>query len=445
MGFAGILSARRGRRLAGRVGLPYDDGVIRSNRTAVWIVVLSVVFASALLGTAGLASRSLRQRDAAVRDGVLSRAAHELESSLRGVTPREAVSVLEEFLSRNAKTVDGAAVMSPDGVLASAGADSVDGYEVMAALGREWRPALFGAEAGGGPGSGGGPGAGFMGGRGPGPGPGRGMPQIRLRLRPTPALGREPALARLVLAGGASAALALVGLAFVAARGLAERARREAAEAEGQRLATVARAGAGLAHRLRNPLAVVKGTAQLLDGRVPESERERVVRIVTASERMETILSRLLDFARPPDPQPASFDLVALVREVASRGGEEPPPGVAVRADRPVPVRADREHVETILEELLANARAFDPNGAIEVTVRAEGSRAVVEVADRGPGLEVDPASAFEPYVTSRPEGTGLGLAIVRSLAAANGGSASLASRTDGGCVATLALPGEGA
>ncbi len=413
--------------------------MIRSNRTPVWIVVLSVVFASALLGTAGLASRTLRQRDAAVRDGVLSRAAHELESSLRGVTPEEASAVLQEFLSRNGESVDGVAIVGPTGVLASAGADSTNGYEVTAALGREWRSAFLGTEPG--PGSGGG----SMGGRGPGAGAGRGMPPIRLRLRPAPGLGREPALAGLVLVGGVAAALALVGLAFVAARGLAERARREAAEAEGQRLATIARAGAGLAHRLRNPLAVVKGTAQLLDGRVPESERERVVRIVAASERMETILSRLLDFARPPDPQPASFDLGALAREVASRGGEGTVAGVAVRGDHPVPVRADREHVETILEELLANARAFDPEGSIEVTVRTEGGRAVVEVADRGPGLDLDPASAFEPYVTSRPDGTGLGLAIVRSLAAANGGSASLAPRAGGGCVATLALPGEGA
>jgi len=409
--------------------------VIRSNRTPVWIVVLSVVFASALLGTAGLASRTLRQRDAAVRDGVLSRAAHELEASLRGVTPEEASTVLQEFLSRNGAAVDGAAIVGPSGVLASAGVDSTDGYEVTAALGREWRPALLGAE----PGSG----AGFMGGRGPGAG--RGMPPIRLRLRPAPALGRAPALAGLVLAGGAAAALALVALALVAARGLAERARREAAEAEGHRLATVARAGAGLAHRLRNPLAVVKGTAQLLDGRVPESERERVARIVTASERMETILSRLLDFARPPDPQPVSFDLATLAREVASRAGDGAAAGVAVRSDHPVPVRADREHVETILEELLANARAFAPDGTIEVTARTEGGRAVVEVADRGPGLELDPANAFEPYVTSRPDGTGLGLAIVRSLAVANGGAASLAPRAGGGCVATLALPGEGA
>jgi signal transduction histidine kinase len=151
---------------------------------------------------------------------------------------------------------------------------------------------------------------------------------------------------------------------------------------------------------------------------------------------METILSRLLDFARPPAPQPASFDLATLARDLASRSD-----GVDVNAPDAIPVRADRENVETILEELLANARTFDSQGKIDVVVRRHGTNAVLEVADRGPGLDLDPASAFEPYVTSRPDGTGLGLAIVKSLAVANGGTATLAARPGGGCVAALSLP----
>lgn len=416
-------------------GFPYDRRVKALKLPALGIVALAALFAIALLGTAALASRSLRERDAAVRDGVLLRAGHVLEARLRGSAPESAGAILLEFLEERAESIAGAAVVGPAGVIASAGADTADAFEITAALGREWRPAALGVGSDGvaAPGSGQGPGGGFMGGRGVG---GRGGPAIRLRLRATPSLGKESALARLVFAGGVAGALALVGLSLVAARGTAERQRRQTAEAENRRLATVARAGAGLAHRLRNPLAVVKGTAQLLETRVPEVERERVERIVSASARMETILSRLLDFARPPAPQPTSFDLAALAREVASRSGvEDVPPG------GPLPVVADREQVETILEELLANARAFDPDGRIEVTARREGAAAVVRVADRGPGLDLDPASAFEPYVTTRPDGTGLGLAIVRALAGANGGSAALTPRPGGGCVASLSLP----
>ncbi len=399
------------------------------------LVVAAALFGAALLGTAGLASRSLRERDAAVREGILLRTGHDLETLLRGAAPDEARLVLESFREEHAGVVAGVAIVGPAGVIASAGAGTEGAFEVTAALGREWRPAVLGSAGAASPGQGTGPGSGggFIGGRGAG---GRGMPLIRLRLRATPAVGKESALARLVLWGGAAAAVALVGLALVAARGMAERRRREAAEAESLRLTTVARAGSGLAHRLRNPLAVVKGTAQLLAERVPEGERERVERVVIASERMETILSRLLDFARPPAPQATSFDLSALCRDVASRYG-----GVDVKVQGVVMARADREHVETVLEELVANARAFDPAGTIDLVVRAREALAIVDVLDRGPGLDLDPASAFEPYVTSRPDGTGLGLAIVKSLAVANGGAASLGPRAGGGCVASLSLP----
>jgi signal transduction histidine kinase len=402
------------------------------------IVAAAGVFGAALLGTSAIASRSLRERDAAVREGILARAAHELEAQLRASTPSEAGPVLEAFLAGKRDVVAGVSVIGPAGVVARAGAEPDGSFEVTAGLGRDWRPGAMGL----GPeeGRGGGPGGGYMTGRGSGGAGGRAGSPLRLRLQPAPALGRDSSLARFVLAGGFAAAFALVALAVVAARGLAERERREAAEADARRLATVARAGAGLAHRLRNPLAVVKGTAQLLEERVPGTERERAARIVAASVRMETILGRLLDFARPPAPQPTTFDLAALAREVAARGE-----GIAVRADAPVAVHADREHVETVLEELLANARAFDPDGTVEVAVARRDGRARLDVSDRGPGPELDPDGAFEPYATSRPDGTGLGLAIVRALAVANGGSASLAARPGGGCVASLVLPGTGA
>jgi two-component system, NtrC family, sensor histidine kinase HydH len=411
----------------------YHRGMKLARFSGRGLVVLSAVFGAALLGTAALASRSLRERDSAVREGVLVRAGHELEARLRAATPDEAAAVVRAFLDEHADTIAGAAVVGPAGTLASAGEETEGAFEVAAALGREWRPAVVGSGTEAGPRPGPGSGGGYKGRRGPG---GRGVPSIRLQLRAAPSVGSESALARLVLAGGAAAAVALVGLALVAARGMAERRRREEAEAESLRLATVARAGSGLAHRLRNPLAVVKGTAQLLAERVPVGDRERVERIVVASERMETILSRLLDFARPPAPQAASFDLASLAREVASRGG-----GATVDAEGVVPAYADREHVETILEELLANARAFDPQGTFEVAVRRHGAHVLLEVLDRGPGLDLDPASAFEPYVTSRPDGTGLGLAIVRALAVANGGTAKLGPRPGGGCVASLSLP----
>jgi len=114
---------------------------------------------------------------------------------------------------------------------------------------------------------------------------------------------------------------------------------------------------------------------------------------------------------------------------------------VRVTATEAVSAWADEEHVESVVEELLANARAFDPEGELDVEVRRAGRQAVVEVSDRGPGLAVEPERAFDPYVTTRPEGTGLGLAIVRALARASGGDVTLAPRRGGGTVARLSVP----
>jgi signal transduction histidine kinase len=132
-------------------------------------------------------------------------------------------------------------------------------------------------------------------------------------------------------------------------------------------------------------------------------------------------------------------DLAALADRVAGRAAGR----ARLAREEPVSAWADPEHVESIVEELMANAHAFDPGGVIEVTVRHDGRLAILEVGDRGPGLVLDAERAFDPYVTTRPEGTGLGLPIVRALARANGGDVTLTARAGGGCVARLALPAQ--
>jgi signal transduction histidine kinase len=240
-----------------------------------------------------------------------------------------------------------------------------------------------------------------------------------------------------ILAGALTAASALAGFSLLGVAGLVQRQKLTAIQAERQRLEVLANAGAGLAHRIRNPLAGIKGTAQLLVEGATAPVEGRARRILEASERIESLLGRLLDFARPPEPDPAMVDLAALAERVAGRTA-----GWArlARAE-PVSAWADPDHVESIVEELMANAHAFDPEGEIEMTVRRDGRLAILEVWDRGPGLALDAEQAFGPYVTTRPEGTGLGLPIVRALARANGGEVSLTSRAGGGCVARLVVP----
>lgn len=383
------------------------------------LLVAALVPGAALLALSIVAARALTARDTAVRDGILLSLGHELEGTLREAGPSGAGAVLQKACRERAAEVSGLEVTSPTGVLFACGVVGEEPVVMPLALGREWR--------GLGGGSGMGPG-GF--------GPGPGGPRIRLALAPAEALGRSRVLPRLLVLGAGASAAGLLLLAVLSARGLTERQRRLVLEAERQRLDAVALAGAGLAHRIRNPLGAIKGTAQLLASGSEGAEGERASRIVDASERIERLVSRLLAFARPPEPQPERLDLVSLAREVAARFMP-----ARVEAKEPVFTIADREHVTSVLEELLANARAFDPEGELLVGVGERAGRALVEVLDRGPGLSVDAETAFDPYVTTRPDGTGLGLPIVRSLARACGGDVALRPRADGGCAATLDLP----
>jgi len=386
-------------------------------------VVAALLLAAALVGVSLVAASSLRARDAAVRDGLLARAGHDLEARLRNDGPEGAPHSLSEFLAANATLVRGVEVVSFAGVAARAGETEGAAVEMPAMLGPAWRP------TGGGPGSGAGPGAGY--------GPGRGP--FTLRFFPARGAASSGGLALALVLGSVVAGAGLVVLSLAAARGLAERERRERLEAERERLDAVALTGAGLAHRVRNPLAAIKGTAQLMADRPDQQVAERSRRIVEASARIEDLVSQILRFARPVEPQPQSLDLVALAREAAERAG------VAVTISGPPAVGAfaDGGHAADVLDEFLANARAHDPDGVFEIAAGRAGGTAWVEVRDRGPGLSVDPARAFDPYVTSRPGGTGLGLPTVRALARANGGDVTLEARSGGGCVARLTLPGE--
>jgi len=386
-------------------------------------VAAAAVLAVAMVGVALVAASTLRERDAAVRDGVLGRAGHELESRLRESGPEGATEVLGAFVLERRGTLAGAAVAGPAGIVASAGATDGVPFEMPGMLGRDWRDVI-----------GRGPGRGPMAGRG-----GAGPSLLVVRLYPAAAFGRETRLADALLLGAVVAGAGLLGFAFFAARGLAERRRAELLEVERQRLDALALAGAGLAHRIRNPLAAIKGTAQLMAEEPASPAGPRAARIVEASGRIEDLVSQLLRFARPPEPVAEPFDLAALAREVAGEGG-----GIRVEGATSVRAVGDTAYAREILEELIANARALDTSGDVLLSVREEGDRSVVEVLDRGPGLSVDPEKAFDPYVTTRPAGTGLGLPIVRALARTSGGDVTLSAREGGGCLARLSLPGGG-
>lgn len=242
-----------------------------------------------------------------------------------------------------------------------------------------------------------------------------------------------------------------------------ERAKAELERAQerlvrSERLASVGRLAAGVAHEIGNPIAAILGFLDLLSaGGTSEAEQKDFLqRMKKETERIHRVLRDLLDFARPasmggreapPDPgsvADAARDALALVRpQKAFRDltvRDEIAPGL------PLVTLSTSQIVQVLLNLLLNAADAVDPaRGTIALRAMPGVAGAVrIEVEDDGPGVSEDIAERlFEPFATTKEvgKGTGLGLAVCRGLVEAAGGSVTLESGDLGGALFCIELP----
>ncbi|HSE92338.1 MAG TPA: ATP-binding protein [Methylomirabilota bacterium] len=225
-----------------------------------------------------------------------------------------------------------------------------------------------------------------------------------------------------------------------------------------EKLADLGRLAAGVAHELRNPLAVIDTRVQLLErllargGEGTESLAHHVGYLEEAAARMKRIVEGLSSYARPSRVEPAVLDvrevLVAtreLLRAEARGQGTEI---VLEVPERRVPVLGDRSRLMQILINLGTNALEAMSEHPGRLVLRAclesadDADRVVVEVSDTGPGIPPDRLeSIWEPFFTTKAEGTGLGLSIVRSLIAEQPGAVlTMQSALDRGTTFRLSL-----
>ena len=211
-------------------------------------------------------------------------------------------------------------------------------------------------------------------------------------------------------------------------------------------LAQLGQLAAVVAHEVRNPLAGVKGSLQVLRSRpATEPDDKRVIDAMIA--RIDVLNSKvgdILRFARPRAPmiqpvdvRPVLLDAAASADAAAGAAG----PGFRL-PDSAVTVLGDREMLQEILLNLLLNACQSGSSEPIEVTASQSRGTGQIDIADRGAGLgETDPEWLFEAFHTTKKSGTGLGLAIVRRLLSLQAGTVSLLPRDGGGVIAHVTLP----
>lgn len=196
---------------------------------------------------------------------------------------------------------------------------------------------------------------------------------------------------------------------------------------------------AALGHDLRSPLTALRVRAEMVDD---DETRERL--LVSLAE-MQDMVEQTLTYARGvwTTEDMATGEAGAFLEELA--GTLEPPLSVA-RPAEPVMLRLRPATLRRAIVNLIENARRY--GGEAEIALRATPEAAVIEIADRGPGIPPEALGrVFDPFVriegsrSRETGGTGLGLAIARSILKAHGGDVTLANRPGGGLVATVTLP----
>ncbi len=217
-----------------------------------------------------------------------------------------------------------------------------------------------------------------------------------------------------------------------------------------EKLASVGQLLAALAHDLRNPLGVIRSSAQLvLEKRQDDAVREEVARYIM--EEVDKLSHRINDFLRyarqkPPDPRTIAIEDVArsaLWQWQAQGGMERLRVETRFGTDLPA-IRVDPEQVKEALVNLLMNAReAMPAGGRVTMTTRRGANGFVeIEIKDTGQGIAAAHLPRiFEPFFTTKEYGTGLGLTNVKRLVEDNGGILTVASAEGAGSAFVTRLP----
>ncbi|MBI4501020.1 MAG: two-component sensor histidine kinase [Gemmatimonadetes bacterium] len=246
----------------------------------------------------------------------------------------------------------------------------------------------------------------------------------------------------LFVAGIVAAVLMAAGFLFWRMSQRIEENERRAQEQ--RRLLALGEMAAVLAHEIRNPLASLKGHAQLLVERLRDdaAAHKKAARVVEEATRLEALTADLLDFVRsgPMDLRPV--DPAALLRASAA---ELPDAGIEIDgAEAPDRWLLDeRRFGQAVLVNLLRNAtQASPPERPPQARVALENGTLVFIVHDFGPGLPAGSEERiFDPFFTTRTTGTGLGLPVARRIVEAHGGCIEAANAQGGGAVFRVELP----
>jgi two-component system sensor histidine kinase HydH len=225
--------------------------------------------------------------------------------------------------------------------------------------------------------------------------------------------------------------------------------RREIARS--QRLASVGRLAAGVAHEIRNPLSSIKGFATYFKERYPDAPQDQNTANIMIAEvdRLNRVVGQLLEFAKPVPVSPKLTSLKDLVddsvRLIEQKAKEKQITVKTFNSAKVDEAVIDPDRINQVLLNLYLNAiESMEPGGELGVELLAgeEDHRIEIRVSDTGCGIPGEHLSRiFDPYFTTKSAGTGLGLAIAHNIMEAMGGKMNISSRPGKGTTFCLTIP----
>jgi two-component system sensor histidine kinase PilS (NtrC family) len=219
------------------------------------------------------------------------------------------------------------------------------------------------------------------------------------------------------------------------------------------RLAVVGELAAGLAHEIRNPVAVIRGALEELGRGEPSAALDAKLRTmaIRESDHLNEIVSGFLSFAREPSRKREVIDVRTMAEETAELVRREyaEHPGTIVHVscpDSPRRVSCDPSQIKQVFVNLAKNAvEAMDMKGALEISVNTGPGPVEIRFDDTGPGIDPDKIGRiFEPFFTTKESGVGMGLAVCIRIVTAHDGTIRASARKGGGCSMRVSLPSTG-
>jgi two-component system sensor histidine kinase PilS (NtrC family) len=216
------------------------------------------------------------------------------------------------------------------------------------------------------------------------------------------------------------------------------------------RMAAVGELSAGIAHEIRNPLAAIAGSVQVLKKSTalnPQEQRLMSI-ILKESERLNKSIADFLRFVKPQEKRPAEFDIAASLAETLDllRNSPELAANHTIEDEILPPsytIIGDSDQIRQVFWNIARNAVQAMPNGGtLRVTAVAAADHYNITFSDNGRGMnEADQRRLFQPFRTNFPTGTGLGMAISYRIVQEHGGRIEVSSHEGTGTSITVSLP----